>query len=83
MPSSAPSTIPAAAAEGGSYAAPQQARYGRRAQGAALAAGLTVAGVLLLICALAALPDAICTGCQALTEGGSMDLAGRGFRCQC
>ena len=49
-------------------------RYGRRAKssrGAALATGLTVTGVLLLICALAALPDAIYWLPEALTEGGS------------
>ena len=39
--------------------------------GAALATGLTVAGVLLLICALAALPSAIYWLPEALTEGGS------------
>ena len=37
----------------------------------ALATGLTVAGVLLLICALAALPSAIYWLPEALTEGGS------------
>lgn len=40
-------------------------------KGAALATGLTVAGVLLLICALAALPSAIYWLPEALTEGGS------------
>ena len=43
----------------------------KRLKGAALATGLTVAGVLLLICALAALPDAIYWLPEALTEGGS------------
>lgn len=40
-------------------------------KGAALATGLTVAGVLLLLCALAALPSAIYWLPEALTEGGS------------
>lgn len=44
---------------------------GQKLKGAALATGLTVAGVLLLICALAALPDAIYWLPEALTEGGS------------
>ena len=43
----------------------------KRLKGAALATGLTVAGVLLLICALAALPSAIYWLPEALTEGGS------------
>lgn len=43
----------------------------KRLKGAALATGLTVAGVLLLICALAALPNAIYWLPEALTEGGS------------
>ena len=43
----------------------------KRLKGAALATGLTVAGVLLLLCALAALPDAIYWLPEALTEGGS------------
>ena len=43
----------------------------KRLQGAALATGLTVAGVLLLLCALAALPSAIYWLPEALTEGGS------------
>lgn len=43
----------------------------KRLKGAALATGLTVAGVLLLICALVALPDAIYWLPEALTEGGS------------
>lgn len=43
----------------------------KRLKGAALATGLTVAGVLLLICALAALPGAIYWLPEALTEGGS------------
>ena len=43
----------------------------KRLKGAVLATGLTVAGVLLLICALAALPDAIYWLPEALTEGGS------------
>ena len=76
LPSSAPSTIPRpTAAEGGSpHAAPQQAQVraaGKSSKGAALATGLTVAGVLLLICALAALPSAIYWLPEALTEGGS------------
>ena len=56
------------------HAAPQQAQVqaaGKKLKGAALATGLTVAGVLLLICALAALPDAIYWLPEALTEGGS------------
>lgn len=43
----------------------------KRLKGAALATGLTVAGVLLLLCALAALPSAIYWLPEALTEGGS------------
>lgn len=43
----------------------------KRLKGAALATGLMVAGVLLLICALAALPSAIYWLPEALTEGGS------------
>ena len=43
----------------------------KRLKGAALATGLTVAGVLLLMCALAALPSAIYWLPEALTEGGS------------
>ena len=43
----------------------------KRLKGAVLATGLTVAGVLLLICALAALPSAIYWLPEALTEGGS------------
>lgn len=43
----------------------------KRLKGAALATGLTVAGVLLLLCALVALPDAIYWLPEALTEGGS------------
>lgn len=43
----------------------------KRLKGAALATGLTVAGVLLLICALAALPSAIYWLPEALAEGGS------------
>ena len=43
----------------------------KRLKGAALATGLTVAGVLLLLCALAALPAAIYWLPEALTEGGS------------
>ena len=43
----------------------------KRLKGAALATGLTVAGVLLLICALVALPSAIYWLPEALTEGGS------------
>ena len=43
----------------------------KRLKGAALATGLTVAGVLLLLCARAALPDAIYWLPEALTEGGS------------
>lgn len=43
----------------------------KKLKGAALATGLTVAGVLLLICALAALPSAIYWLPEALTEGGS------------
>lgn len=43
----------------------------KRLKGASLATGLTVAGVLLLICALAALPSAIYWLPEALTEGGS------------
>lgn len=43
----------------------------KRLKGAALATGLTVAGVLLLLCALAALPNAIYWLPEALTEGGS------------
>lgn len=43
----------------------------KRLKGAALATGLTVAGVLLLITALAALPSAIYWLPEALTEGGS------------
>ena len=43
----------------------------KRLKGATLATGLTVAGVLLLICALAALPSAIYWLPEALTEGGS------------
>lgn len=43
----------------------------KRLKGAALATGLTVAGVLLLICALAALPSAIYWLPEAMTEGGS------------
>ena len=43
----------------------------KRLKGAALATGLTVAGVLLLICALAALPSAIYWLPEALTEGGN------------
>ena len=43
----------------------------KRLKGAALATGLTVAGVLLLICALAALPSASYWLPEALTEGGS------------
>ena len=56
------------------HAAPQQAQVraaGKKLKGAALATGLTVAGVLLLICALAALPSAIYWLPEALTEGGS------------
>lgn len=56
------------------HAAPQQAQVGaagKKLKGAALATGLTVAGVLLLLCALAALPDAIYWLPEALTEGGS------------
>ena len=43
----------------------------KRLKGAALATGLTVASVLLLLCALAALPSAIYWLPEALTEGGS------------
>lgn len=43
----------------------------KKLKGAALATGLTVAGVLLLLCALAALPSAIYWLPEALTEGGS------------
>jgi len=43
----------------------------KRLKGAALATGLTVAGVLLLLCALAALPSAIYWLPEALTEGDS------------
>lgn len=43
----------------------------KRLKGAALATGLTVAGVLLLLCALAALPSAIYWLPEALTDGGS------------
>ena len=43
----------------------------KKLKGAALATGLTVAGVLLLMCALAALPSAIYWLPEALTEGGS------------
>ena len=43
----------------------------KRLKGAALATGLTVAGVLLLLCARAALPSAIYWLPEALTEGGS------------
>ena len=43
----------------------------KRLKGAALATGLTVAGVLLLLCALAALPSASYWLPEALTEGGS------------
>ena len=43
----------------------------KRLKGAALATGLTVAGVVLLLGALAALPDAIYWLPEALTEGGS------------
>ena len=56
------------------HAAPQQAQVraaGKKLKGAALATGLTVAGVLLLMCALAALPSAIYWLPEALTEGGS------------
>ena len=56
------------------HAAPQQAQVraaGKKLKGMALATGLTVAGVLLLICALAALPSAIYWLPEALTEGGS------------
>ena len=62
MPRCAPST--AAPTPGAQPAA-------KRLKGAALATGLTVAGVLLLLCALAALPDAIYWLPEALTEGGS------------
>lgn len=44
---------------------------GKKGKNAWLATGLTVAGVLLLICALAALPSAIYWLPEALTEGGS------------
>ena len=56
------------------HAAPQQAQVraaGKKLKGMALATGLTVAGVLLLICALVALPSAIYWLPEALTEGGS------------
>ena len=56
------------------HAAPQQAQVraaGKKLKGAALATGLTVAGVVLLMCALAALPSAIYWLPEALTEGGS------------
>ena len=56
------------------HAAPQQAQVraaGKKLKGMALATGLTVAGVLLLLCALAALPSAIYWLPEALTEGGS------------
>ncbi|MEE0097940.1 MAG: 5-bromo-4-chloroindolyl phosphate hydrolysis family protein [Gemmiger sp.] len=43
----------------------------KKLKDAALATGLTVAGVLLLLCALAALPSAIYWLPEALTEGGS------------
>ena len=43
----------------------------KKLKGAALATGLTVAGVLLLLCALAALPSAIYWLPEALTEGGN------------
>lgn len=52
-------------------AAPGAQPAAKRLKGAALATGLTVAGVLLLLCALAALPDAIYWLPEALTEGGS------------
>ena len=50
---------------------PRRAAGRQRLKGAALATGLTVAGVLLLLCALAALPSAIYWLPEALTEGGS------------
>ena len=56
------------------HVAPQQTQVraaGKKLKGAALATGLTVAGVLLLMCALAALPSAIYWLPEALTEGGS------------
>ena len=49
----------------------REATRDRTASGAKLVTGLTVAGVLLLICALAALPDAIYWLPEALTKGGS------------
>ena len=52
-------------------AAPGAQPAAKMLKGAALATGLTVAGVLLLLCALAALPDAIYWLPEALTEGGS------------
>lgn len=52
-------------------AAPGAQPAAKRLKGAALATGLTVAGVLLLLCALAALPSAIYWLPEALTEGGS------------
>lgn len=55
----------------------------KRLKGAALATGLTVAGVLLLICALAALPSAIYWLPEALTEGGSIGPGWSRIRCRC
>ena len=65
------------------HAAPQQAQVraaGKKLKGAALATGLTVAGVLLLLCALAALPRRHLLAARG-PDGGRqlLDLAGRGF----
>ena len=50
--------------------APPAQNAGKKLKGAALATGLTVAGVLLLLTALVALPDGMYWLPDALTEGG-------------